>query len=288
MKTGTQVSSHQRGFTLVELVVAICIATIVAAFMVVFIRTPVENYIAESRRAELITEADLIERSLSQDIRGALPNSTRNTGTLLEMIPVVDMAVYRAVGTELPAVANDELAFGAPDGNFRTLGAFNQTAVPPPCCTNRFQIIIGQDQSSPASDIYRGGSVITPSSTTITLAPQIPRSDSVTLSAPFTFTSPSLNKHLYLVKNPVGGVAYECNTVAGTLKRYVGYSLANGVAANRNLVNGATISNDVSFCTFNRTPGSKTRGDLVTINIRLTRAGETQTVFVQQAVENLP
>ncbi|HEX2586569.1 MAG TPA: hypothetical protein VHL14_15705, partial [Steroidobacteraceae bacterium] len=115
------------------------------------------------------------------------------------------------------------------------------------------------------------------------------RNDSIVLGAAYTFTSPSLNKHLFLVANPVSGVAYECNLITHTLIRFENYRIAPGVAANRNTATRiGTISNDVSSCNFSNTPSTKWRGDLVTINIQLQRTGETQTVFLQQAVGNLP
>jgi len=282
-----------QGFTLVELVVSICIATIVAAFIVMFIRTPVENYMAQSRRGELITEADLIERNLSQDIHTALPNSTRRdpSGFILELIPIADMAIYRAENTETPAIANDELSFTGPDTRFKTLGVFSQTSIPPACCGTRFRMVIGQNQATASQDLYQGGNVITPPSTSITLTRQSSptRNDAVVLGAAFSFTSPSLNKHVFLVANPIRPVAYECNISTHTLKRFENYAIAAGVAANRNAATRiGTISNDVSSCTFSNLPGIASRSDLVTINIQLQRSGETQTVFLQQAVENLP
>jgi MSHA biogenesis protein MshO len=69
--------ASQRGFTLIELVITIVVGSIVVAFMAMFIVMPMEAYSAQTRRAQLVDDADSALRFMGRDIRSALPNSVR-------------------------------------------------------------------------------------------------------------------------------------------------------------------------------------------------------------------
>src|SRR5690349_7030472 len=88
-----------RGFTLVELVIAISLSAIVVAFAAMFIVTPVKSYQAQARRAEMVDSADSVLRLVGRDVRAALPNSIRvvRTGNVvaLELLAAVDGVRYR-------------------------------------------------------------------------------------------------------------------------------------------------------------------------------------------------
>ena len=65
------------GFTLVEAIMMIVITGIIAGMVAVFIRSPVDAYLAAERRAAMTDEADLAARRMARDFRAALPNSIR-------------------------------------------------------------------------------------------------------------------------------------------------------------------------------------------------------------------
>jgi MSHA biogenesis protein MshO len=75
-----------RGFTLVEAVAVITITAVVATMMTSFINVPVNNYIDSVRRAEESDMADNALRRLARDLRLALPNSVRVSGTSIEYL----------------------------------------------------------------------------------------------------------------------------------------------------------------------------------------------------------
>lgn len=278
------------GFTLVEVVVAICISMIIAGMIAMFIRWPIDNYFAQSRRGALIIEADLIKRNLDNDIRNAIPRSVRFGGAgsivILEMLHASDMALYREANT-LPAAPatnrNQELDTTIADPQFNTFGLFNRN----PCAAGN-RLVVNNDANVPAQNAYSGAAVITPAATTVTCT-TVGREQHVTLSAAFKFISPSPRHHVFLTSGPV---AYVCDLNAHTLTRYTGYTIANGVAANRNAGTSALISQDINNCVFSISLATPFRSEIVSTNIQLTHTGslqmqETMQVYAQIPVENL-
>jgi MSHA biogenesis protein MshO len=89
----------QRGFTLVEAIVAIVIIGIIGAIVAVFIRGPIAGYADSVARGETLDEADLALRRMARDIRLALPNSVRVSadGSSLELLLTRTGGRYLAV-----------------------------------------------------------------------------------------------------------------------------------------------------------------------------------------------
>lgn len=127
------VRQAQRGFTLVEVIVAMVVTSIVAGTMVLFINRPVRNYIDSAGRAEMSDVADLALRRMAREIRAALPNSARATtsgGVLyLEFIPTFGGGRYLSVEdstqTGTPLSFSDENAT-----SFSVVGAVPPVSAP--------------------------------------------------------------------------------------------------------------------------------------------------------------
>jgi MSHA biogenesis protein MshO len=281
-----------RGFTLLEMVMAIVILAIIGATLGMFIVPAVNAHQAMERRAELIDSAEIALRRMARDIRLALPNSVRITsnasGFTLEMIPTIDGGRY----CNGDADCNDSLSIGAADTVFDILGCFrNSTFTTSP--GSGYRLVVGDSTGA----VYSGSSVITPASTTMALSiwpgtgttPTLCGSVSgtlnsdnrhrVTLSAAQTFPNTSPRQRVFVVKT---AVAYICSIAAGTLTLYDGYV----IGALPTTVAGALVTDKVSACSVTSNTGQVQATGLVTLSLALVNAGETVTLMHQAQVDN--
>lgn len=280
-----------RGFTLIELVIAIALTAVVASFAVMFVAGPVRAYDSQSRRAHLTESADQALRSLSRDIRRALPNSVRISapgGTAaLEMIESLGAARYRSSG----ALGNPalELDFSAPDDAFATLGKFAEIARP---FDSTGHYLVVYNVGVPGADAYEPGNVITPPGTSIAISDGAPGEDRVTLGSAWRFAFGSPARRVFLTGGPV---TFLCDPAGRTLRRYQGYPFAPSQAANDShaelMANGATaalIADNVAACSVSYAPGTAERSALVTLDLTVESQGERVRLLHQVHVENSP
>ncbi|RZV36078.1 MAG: prepilin-type N-terminal cleavage/methylation domain-containing protein [Chromatiales bacterium] len=280
-----------RGFTLVELVVVIVLSAIVISFMAMFIAGPVRGYTDQVRRAELV---DLAENSLQRialDIRNALPNSVRITGSgsviALEMINTVDGVRYRE---QPPPDADRRLDFSVADDAFNSVGTF--TGISKPFSSTSHYLSI-YNVGVPGASAYELANVITPPGTQIDIdSDTISGEDNVTISPPFRFAFGSPAQRLFLVDGPL---SYLCDTGTGTLARYSGYSIAasqSGRDSAAELVAAGAVetivANRVGSCNMTYAPGTSQRAGLVTLQISVSDSGETISLLHQVHVNNVP
>lgn len=279
-----------RGMTLVELVVTIAVGSIVVAFMAMFIVTPMQAYTGQARRAELVDDADSALRLIGRDLRTALPNSVRVTTsgavTALEFLTTVDGARYRDSGPLTNAAL--ELDFAAADSAFATTVPFTQLTLP---WTSATSYLVIYNVGVPGANAYEMTNVITPAGITISIAAGSTANENlVTLSAPFKFAYGSPGKRVYLVSGPV---TYLCDTTAGTLRRYSGYSIAGTQPASASALTtlGATtalVAADIGACQFTFTSGTAQRNALATLTLQLTRSGESVQLLNEVQLVNTP
>lgn len=279
----------QRGFTMVELVVAISISSVVVAFMVMFLTAPMDTYLAQDRRSELTYSADSVLHMLGSDVRKALPYSlrTQRNGSMviIEMLNVTDSARYRIVG--IPASPARELDFTVADTQFDTLGKFRTLPANAP------YLSVLNNLGSAAADVYALTNVITPTGTNIQIvASATPGEDHVTLTPAFKFAADSPAHRAFLVSGPV---AYLCDEIAHTLVRYDRYSidanLSNHDSAAKLLALGANssmVASNINSCAATITAGLPQQNDLLGVYIQFASSGDQLRIFKQFAVETLP
>lgn len=263
---------YQDGFTLLEMVMVIVITGIVAGIVAVFLRAPVEQYMDVARRAEMTDVADTALRRIARDLRGALPNSVRVTGTCdgtaectLEFMPTVGGGRYRAQG-------GDDLAFHKADTSFDVLG-------PMPPATTAHHVVV-YNLGIEGADAYEGSSAATHVRREISAV--VAGNIAITSDQPLPFDSPSHRFHV--VSMPV---KYVCAaTASGTLTRVSDYGWPEGAAS---AGTSSRLAQNVSRCRFNYDQNVVgQRAGLVTLHLSLTDGGETVTLYHAAHVSNQP
>jgi len=266
----------QRGFTLVELVITLVVGSIVVAFMALFIIVPLRSYSAQTRRAQLVDDTDSALRFMGRDIRGSLPNSVRidTSNKVLELLATVDSARYTD-----GAPATNALDFTTADTAFATTVPFTQLTLPWSSTTS---FLVIYNVGIPGANAYQGTNVITPAGTITVTAGASANQDLVTFPA-FQFAYDAPGKTVYIVSGPV---TYLCDTSAGTLTRYSGYTISYSqpVTAASLTAAGATaalVAGDVGSCVFTYAVGTAQRDALVTMTLQLTNSGESVQLLYQ-------
>jgi MSHA biogenesis protein MshO len=269
---------RQRGFTLVELVVALTLATIVVGFAGMLLTAPMHQFEVQTQRAELVEAATDGWPQLREDLRTALPNSARarrnGAVVVLEMLAAVDWVRYQSL----------------PAAGFTTSGRFRGIAVPFSSSAYFLSVnnmgtgVPGLDAYALSGSMYGGTIGIT--------AGGLPGEQQVSLSPAAAFTVDSPRRRAYLVSGPV---TFLCDEAAGTLRRYSGYTIAASQAARDTAAELTTagasvrlIARNITACDFTIAPGSATAYQIVTARITATRNGQSLQRVDQAFVENLP
>lgn len=286
-------SAKTAGFTLVELIVAIVLAAIVASFILLFLDAPVQDYFAQTRRSDLVDSANRIADAVTADVHTALPNSlrTRTVGTTKALELLATQGVARYYDSQDPA---GQLTIGNPTNSFATLDSFGaQSAAPRYLSVGNLGI---PPAVLPKYDAYTAGNgVMTPAGIGITIGPNptvppyVPGESLVTLSSAMTFQAPGAPAIQPTVHNAhlvTGPVSYVCNQGAKTFMRYSGYA----VTTNQPVPpagTGALIAHNVSACTlsFLPAPASAAYGQLAVLTVTLSSGGESLRVFLEIPTE---
>jgi len=250
------------------MIIVIAITGIVGSMVALFLRVPLDSYVAQDRRARLTDTADTALRRMARDIRLALPNSVRVTSAgsvvYLEFLATRSGGRYRAQG------GGDILDFTAADGSFDVLG--------PAITMQAGDRIAVYNLGIPGADAWAGDTLAAYTG----VAGSVPN---ITIAAKqFPLASPGNRFHV--VEGPV---SYVCDPGAGTLTRFWGYAIApNQPTPPPAPASSALLATRVSACNFSYQPGITERGGLVSMALNLTLASETVYLYVTTQVSNQP
>lgn len=287
------------GFTLVELILVIALSAVVGVMISTVLSRPLEGFVAQSRRAELVDQAALALNRMARDIRRAVPNSVRieDGGRALELLSISSGGRYlpnRVDGESLRFSPDPAPECTAPGNDCQTF-----RALAPGLSTEGVRWLVVYNTGAESGGTPLAGSnlwatvaasapnVITPQDTTFTATAD----GSSTLlrveppsEAPwygrFSFAFASPQRRFYLVDEVVG---YRCDTAGRRLLRFTRASLATAFTADASHV----VVDNVSHCSFSYQPGSQHRAGLVGLTLRLTD-GESIELFQQVQVDNAP
>lgn len=218
------------GFTLIELVVAMTLTTLVIGFVAMFMTAPVDAYISQSERSHLNDSATTITRSLEEDLRNALPNSVRirNSGTrsILELLKVEAVSFYRPTGQLGSTAAREFDVAPTTETQFSLFGRLNMSP------TSGYLVVANLGTGFTPRDAYR----LTNSGTIMALTPGrmsvvqnvTTLEEQVTLTPGFLFAASDTTNRMFLVSGPV---SYICNSAANmrALHRYESYPVTTTI-----------------------------------------------------------
>lgn len=303
--TSSPASATRTGFTLIELIVVIVIIGVVAAMLGTFIKLPVQGYADLGRRAALVDSTEGALRRMARDIRIALPNSVRITttasGYALELIPTLDGGRYFTTS----GTPGRDLDFTAADTDFEINGCFQGLA----SFSAGHRLVINNLGTTGNDSVYTAAgtqSVVTPAAgTTITLSVSPAtgacgtggRVHHINLNLGYRFKQTSPRKRLFVFDAAQAPVTYLCNTTAGTLTRYAGYTVNNAaqptdpaVAPLSAAASIARMADHVNVCNLTVTSAEtttdvQTRG-LVTLDLGLADQGESVRLVHQVMLDN--
>ena len=255
-----------RGATLVELVITIVLLGIVSVTIGAFLVPTFTANQAMSRRAKLVDAAENSLRRMARDIRVALPNSVRISTTAttfaVEMIPTADGGKYCTSGlAACGATAARVLNIGGGDAAFDIIGCFRNPAFIAASGTSQYRLVVGDLDGSVYSAAGATG-VITSAGRNITITVAGggacgvgTRRHHVAISGGnHTFPNGSTSERLYVVQAAAMPVSYLCDSAAGTLRRFSGYTMQAGQPTDPNAgpLNAATsiaqVTANVSRC----------------------------------------
>lgn len=275
-----------RGFTLIEAIVVLVITGIIASIVAVFLQKPVQGYFDATRRAELADEADTALRRITRDLRLALPNSVRVTGSgtafFLEFLLTKGGGRYRA---EVDAAsAGNPLTFGIAGTPYR-FDAYGQISNVTP---NSDAVVVynlgpGYSDADAYASVNSNRRVITAASvaggiTTFTLTPPA-----------LVLESPA--QRFQVVEQ---AVSYVCtpnaaNPASGNVTRYAGYAIQAAQPTTFGGGSNALLANNIEACSFTYDPNAVAmRNGVVSVSITLSKAGEAVTLFQEAHVSNVP
>jgi len=263
--------STERGFTLVELIMVIALAGIVAVMITTIMTRPLQGFADQSRRAELTDLAAMALNRMARDIRLAVPNLLVVSSNEVRLVPIAAAGRYRANQPDPAGPRHD------PPACTQALGACAidiLSPIEPTISTTPHWLIIYNTAGLAGISEATDGEVSA-------ISPKAFTWKDNTLSAGlsnFRFQYASPQKRFYLANEVI---TYSC--IDDELLRKSSQKLDGSDAEQ------AVVVDSVHSCSFTYEPGTNTRNGLVTLRLTLRDgAGETISLLQQVHVDNAP
>ncbi|MBK3881630.1 prepilin-type N-terminal cleavage/methylation domain-containing protein [Pseudomonas stutzeri] len=258
--------SAECGFTLVELIMVIALAGIVAVMITTVMSRPLQGFADQSRRAELTDLAASALNRMARDIRLAVPNSiVVVNNNELRLLHIAAAGRYRANQPELDGPRMD-----------------------PPACTQtsadcEIEILSPLESNSSEKHwliIYPTGPIAEEPQVSVISPKEFTWNNGVLEASlqDFRFKYASPQRRFYLARETL---IYHCG--GDELLRATSENLDGSSASTP-----AVVVNAVSNCTFTYEPATNTRNGLVTLRLSLSKDGENITLLQQVHVDNAP
>lgn len=268
------------GFTLVELVMVIVIMGVIGGMVSVFMKSPIDAYIASSRRAALTDTADTTVRRMARDIRKSLPNSISTTADnqCLEFIPTKVGGRYRT--GDLTAGDGTGLNFVAADTTFNMLG--DNAAFAADQKIAAADVIVVYNLGITGADAYSANNTALVSS--VSSAAGTPLETPITIASTL-FPLASSSNRFHVVPSTEKTVAYVCS--GSTLYRVSKTTLAH-ICPVTPAATDAVLAQNLSSCKLDYSGSDLLRNAVVSLQIQMTNSGETVSLQHEVHVSNTP
>lgn len=295
LKSRARIVAH--GFTLVELIMVIALAGVVAVMISSVLSNPLQSFVDQSRRAELVDLAATALNRMARDVRLAVPNTLRaRDAQTIELLLIDQAGRYRANQHGAAGVRFDPPRC-PPSGtcSIEVLSAgLNSAQV----ATARWMVIYNIGTSSLGDSVWppfnqnasAAPAVITPSGVTFSHASgALALGGAAANNFRFKFASPQ--HRFYLARDVVG---YRCDNAgtdaAGNGTGVIRRATFNSLAATYSYSAGssAVLVDSVAACQFSYAPGTSTRGGLVSLRLTLKKNNEEIVLLQQVHVDNAP
>lgn len=269
-----QPMARSRGFSLLELVTVLVLLAILGLVTAAILRQPIEASADVQRRARLADTADQVMARMARDLRLAVPNSIRASadGRAIEFLLAPSAGRYRAVaaGTAGGPETTDVLDFTTADTSFALMAPLTEAPL-----AGQWAVVYNLSAEGALANAWSGDNRATVAAGSTTTR--------VLLAPGFRFPFRSPAQRVYFVTQ---AVQYRCGP-DDVLYRHAGYA---PTAAMQVPPAGtpSVMAEGISLCEFRYIGGDASRQGLASLQLGLSREGETLSLLRSVHLPNQP